>query len=171
MSKTLVIHPSDRSTDFLKLIYKDKDYDFINDRDITREEIIKAIESHDRIIMLGHGTPSGLMFTPITNSLGSLLKTKETITIWCNSDIYALRHGLKGFHTGMIISEVYEAQYVLGCKPLNAKETLENMERFAKAVGECIEESPRDMQKYILEHYTGDDMVTQFNRSRIMVFD
>lgn len=172
MSKTLVIHPRDRSTDFLKLIYKDKDYDVINDRNtMSDSELRKAIEKHDRIIMLGHGTPHGLMYTPINHSYGKLLASKETITIWCNSDMYALRHGLKGFHTGMIISEVGEAQYVLGCTPLDAKETLENMERFAKAVGECIEESPRDMQKYILEHYTGDDMVTQFNRSRIMVFD
>lgn len=171
MSKTLVIHPSDRSTDFLKLIYKDKGYDVINDRNIVSDIVLKAIENHDRIIMLGHGTPHGLMYTPINHSYGKLLASKETITIWCNSDMYALRHGLKGFHTGMIISEVGEAQYVLGCTPLDAKETLENMERFAKAVGECIEESPRDMQKYILEHYTGDDMVTQFNRSRIMVFD
>ena len=35
MSKVLVIHPSDRSTDFLKLIYEDKDYDVINDCDIV----------------------------------------------------------------------------------------------------------------------------------------
>ena len=172
MSKTLVIHPSDRSTDFLKLIYKDKDYDVISDReDLTDSNLRKAIEEHDRIIMLGHGTPHGLIYTPINHAYGKLLASKETITIWCNSDMYALQHGLKGFHTGMIISEVMEAKYVLGCAPLNEKETLENMERFAKVVGRCIEKTPREMQKYIWKHYKGEDMVTQFNRSRIMVFD
>ena len=172
MSRTLVIHPSDRSTDFLKYIYKNKDYDVISERkDLNDSNLRKAIEEHDRIIMLGHGTPHGLIFTPINNSYGELLRTKETITIWCNSDMYALANGLKGFHTGMIISEVVEAKYVLGCAPLNEKETLANMTRFAKVVGRCIEKTPREMQKYIWKHYKGEDMVTQFNRSRIMVFD
>ena len=85
--------------------------------------------------------------------------------------MYALANGLKGFHTGMIISEVVEAKYVLGCTPLNEKETLANMTRFAKVVGRCIEKTPREMQKYIWKHYKGEDMVSQFNRSRIMVFD
>lgn len=172
MSRTLVIHPSDRSTDFLKLIYQDKDYDVISERkDLTKPKLLKAIKEHDKIIMLGHGTPYGLIFTPIDNSFGDLLRTKETITIWCNSDMYAIRNNLKGFHTGMIISEVSEAQYVLGETPLNAKETLENMELFSKVVGECIERTPREMQEHILKYYVGNDKVTQFNRSRVMVFD
>ena len=172
MKKVLVIHPSDRSTDFLKLIYEGKGYDVISARkDLTKNNLIKAIQEHDKIIMLGHGTPSGLIFTPINDSFGELLRSKETITIWCNSDIYALRNGLKGFHTGMIISEVSEARYVLGHTPLDAKETLKNMELFSKVVGECIEQTPKQMQNHILKYYVGNDMVTQFNRSRIMVFD
>lgn len=60
MSKVLVIHPDDRSTQMLKAIYEGKGYDVITDCSISHDDLIKAIEEHDTIIMLGHGTPSGL---------------------------------------------------------------------------------------------------------------
>ena len=64
MKKTLVIHPQDATTDFLKLIYQDKkDWTIINNCEISKEELKKAISKHDRIIMMGHGCPSGL-FNP-----------------------------------------------------------------------------------------------------------
>ena len=69
MKKTLVIHPDDRSTDFLKLIYKDKeDWTIINDCNIDRFTLKSLIRAYDRIIMMGHGSPSGL-FNPKNYSL------------------------------------------------------------------------------------------------------
>lgn len=173
--KTLVIHPTDSSTDFLKLIYKDKnDWTIINDCLISKEELIKLINKHDRIIMLGHGTAYGLINPPlggyiIDDSYAQILRNKETISIWCNSDQYFRRNMIKGFHTGMIISETYEALYVLRKMPLSEEETLENMNAFAKIVGECIEESPFDMKSYILDKYDFNDDVTIFNRKNIIV--
>ena len=61
MKKVLVIHPDDRSTDMLKAVYEGKGYDVINDPSISDDEIVEQIKSHDRIIMLGHGTPCGLI--------------------------------------------------------------------------------------------------------------
>lgn len=174
MSRVLVIHPDDRSTDFLKLIYKDKDYDVINDPRLSKDFIKEQIKKHDKIIMMGHGTPGGLMNTTlggylIDDSFAPLLKEKESISIWCNSDGFFKRFGIKGFHTGMVISETYEAEYILGRCPFTKREMLDNMEYFATVVGKCIDKSPLEMQEYILDNYVGEDEVTKFNRSRMLV--
>ena len=93
MNKILVIHPDDRSTDCLKLIYKDRtDMDVINDfRNISEKELINIISKYDKIIMLGHGTPGGLFDVQkggylINSNFVPVLKEKETISISCHSD-------------------------------------------------------------------------------------
>ena len=182
--KTLVIHPSDRSTDFLKIIYEDKDYDVLTDfRNCIsiggKQRLINTMKKYDRIIMMGHGTPSGLLNVVdgrfvgyvIDDNFTKILKEKETISIWCNSDkFFAPRH-IKGFHTGMIISEVAEARYVLGYTPLDKEQTLDNMEKFSTIVRDCIEKTPKEMQEYILEKYNFDDDVTRYNRKNIIVLE
>lgn len=176
-NNTLVIHPEDPSTEFLSLIYENKDYDVIRDTEISQSELMAQILSHDRIIMMGHGCGQGL-FNPktyarrrllIDDSFADILKTKETVSIWCWSDEFFEAHDIPGFHTGMIISEVLEQQFVLGKVYLNEEEQLENMQRFAKYLGECIEMKPEEMKEYMLAHYTGDDEVTKFNRKNIRV--
>ena len=173
MSKVLVIHLKDKSTDFLKLIYKDKDYDVINEFK-CQAQLRTAIESHDKIIMMGHGLPSGLINPKgfglaIDYSFADLLRKKETISIWCWSDQFFRNNDIKGFHTGMIISECVEQKYALGKVYLDKEKQLANMEKFATIVGECIEQTPLEMQKYILEHYNDNDRVTQYNRKNIIV--
>lgn len=175
--KTLVIHPKDNSTDFLKLIYKDKGYDVINSTKISKANLRKAIEKYDRIIMLGHGTPSGLInpnyriesLYLIDSSFVDLLKQKETISIWCNSDKFFSKYNIKGFHTGMIISECAEQDFVLGKVYLEAESQLKNMEKFSRIVSECIDKTPLEMQEHILKYYTDNDEVTNYNRKNIIV--
>jgi hypothetical protein len=58
--KTLVIHPKDRTTDFLKPIYHGRGYTVITGG-CTKADVAKAIDEHDHIIMMGHGTPQGLL--------------------------------------------------------------------------------------------------------------
>jgi hypothetical protein len=176
MSSVLVIHPSDRSTDFLELIYAGRGYDVIRSCETTDEEIRAAIGSHDRILLMGHGCGLGL-FNPknyslmIDGSHAPLLREKETVSVWCFSDVYFRRHGIPGFHTGMIISETGEELVMLGSVPLDEDEVLENMKRFAGILGECIEESPERMREHILEKYVGEDPVTRFNRESILVLE
>jgi hypothetical protein len=179
--KTLVIHPKDQTTDMLSLIYEGRDFTLIDDPETSKDKIRRAIECHDRIIMLGHGIPQGLinpkfMITRrfedllfIDDSFAYLLGTKETISVWCYSDEYFRRHRLSGFHTGMIISEVKEARFVLGYSPLTAKELDKNMHHFARVIGECIDMPSQEMKKYILANYVGDDEITRFNRSNILI--
>ncbi len=58
---TLVIHPSDPSTDCLKVIYENRDWTVIRDFDESPEYIAGQIGKYDRIVLLGHGTAEGLM--------------------------------------------------------------------------------------------------------------
>lgn len=183
MSNTLVIHPSDRSTDFLKAIYEDKGFDVITDPNIDRKKLNSEIKKHDNIIMMGHGTPAGLinpefffgsmLKSPypyvIDKTHAELLKKKNTISIWCNSDKYYEINGISdgNLHTGMIISEVAEELYILNKYELDEDEILENMNLFAKAVRDSLEMAPEKMIENILSIYDGEDDVTQYNRKNI----
>ena len=186
MSEVLVIHPNDPTTEFLKYIYKDKNYDIV-DNDIYSLPIFemriilkREIMAHDKILIMGHGTPYGLLNPSpkrqslfiIDDSFAEELSKKEVVSIWCFSDQYFKRNLIykNQFHSGMIISEVPEAFYTIGYSPLTKEQLLENMESFAKIVGECIEDTPEEMQKHILEKYNYKDEITQFNRKNILVF-
>ena len=110
MSNTLVIHPHDNSTQALVHIYMNKGFDVITDPNISRKELKNAIKNHDRIIMLGHGTPLGLVHPDvqkygrvlkrgrkpfiIDDSFANLLREKETISIWCYSNQYFKRNNI-----------------------------------------------------------------------------
>lgn len=111
--KTLVIHPDDHTTRFLNKIYKDKDWTIIT-HNISHHQLYREIMDHDRIIMLGHGTPQGLIGHGryiITSKLVYLLRDKYCICIWCNADEFVKKYELKGLYSGMIISETDEAYY------------------------------------------------------------
>ena len=59
--KTLIIHPKDKSTNFLKSIYKDIPYKTIITGGCHYTDVVNEMKTHDRIIMCGHGTPYGLL--------------------------------------------------------------------------------------------------------------
>jgi hypothetical protein len=122
--KTLVIHPNDRSTDFLKPIYDKLDDVTLVTGNWTRKEIIEGIQTHDQVMMMGHGSPGGLFamgqFWPQdafsayiigADMVEALSQKDNSIFIWCNADQFVNRHMLKGFYTGMFISETGEAAY------------------------------------------------------------
>lgn len=109
--KILVIHPKDATTDFLSVIYEGRNWTVITEN-LNRLEVEKQIKLHDRILMLGHGTEYGLIGDfklVIDEDFAPLLQNKDCIFIWCNADIFVKKHNLKGFYTGMIISEFDEA--------------------------------------------------------------
>ena len=163
--KTLVIHPDDRSTDFLKVIYKDKDWTILNDwvDKINRNEFRKMVKNHDRIIMMGHGGPSGLFFSYVNPQLVQILREKECVSIWCNADQFVDRYKLSGFHTGMFISEVSEAFYFGITATQDEIDHSNNL--FVKLMAENID-SP-DVLNTLLKEYMGDSPVIQFNNARL----
>ena len=109
--KTLVIHPKDLTTDFLCPIYESIECKTILRSGLSKDEVADQISVHDRIIMLGHGSPNGLFAVGqficgnsyiIDNSLAKLLAEKdENIYIWCHANKFVENSNLKGFYTGM----------------------------------------------------------------------
>ncbi len=168
--KTLVIHPDDRSTDFLDIIYKDKGYTVIRTWGAPMSELRKQVKKHDRIMFMGHGGPYGLF--GFTNQLQDshfikMLKTKECVCIWCNADKYVERVGLRGFYTGMFISEVSEANYFGFCK--TQEEINYSNQLFVRSFRDVMD-SPTVLQEIKLRYY-GDCGVIKFNNDRLYYTD
>ncbi len=82
--KTLVIHPQDDTTSVLKIVYENhiNDWTIITDPNISNKNLKNLIKNHDRIIIMGHGSPNGL-FNPnmggflIDSSFVYLLREKK----------------------------------------------------------------------------------------------
>jgi hypothetical protein len=174
---TLVIHPQDASTDFLKPIYENIDCTLITGN-CTKAEVYKQIEKHHRIIMLGHGSPQGLFavnqfinegkFSYIIDaSFAKLLKTKSNnVYIWCDANQFVNKNKLTGFFTGMFISEFLEA-CMFEIYPED-DEIKKSNDLFARLVGTVIESEAEQIHKHIKQEYNvPDSRVCDFNKERI----
>jgi hypothetical protein len=182
--KTLVIHPKDATTDFLIPIYMNlKSFPDFNDVTIirggvTKDELNELIKQHDRIMMMGHGSPSGLFSIgqfPNTHSYiidmdtVSLLQDKECIFIWCNADKFVERFNLKGLYSGMFISEVSEANYC-GLPGTPQDIVTESNDYFAKELGSVSEKSLDEMYQHIKYTYgmlAEGNAVAEYNHNRL----
>jgi len=181
--KTLVIHPNDRSTDFLTPIYMNlksfPDFDDITiiRGGVTKDEVDEQIKQHDRIMMMGHGSPQGLFAVGqfgmqgmiIGHSTVPLLENKECIFIWCNADKFVEKYNLKGLYSGMFISEVGEANY---CGLLDTPQNIvdESNNYFAKELGRVSEKSLNEMYQHIRYSYgvlAEGNVVAEYNHNRL----
>lgn len=171
--KTLVIHPDDRSTDFLKDIYVGKGWDVISEP-IKRRQLVNRIKEYDRIVMLGHGSPNGLFNIDasvrynspiylIDSDLVWLLSQKECIGVWCHANAFFDRHGLGPFATGMVISEVSEARYY--GKTVTQDEVDNSNMLIAKAFKECID-TP-GFPHNLIDIYNGEGEVIKYNTEKL----
>lgn len=164
--RTLVVHPIDPSTEFLCEIYKDKDWSVVND--CSKSLLKQLIKDHDRIVMLGHGCPSGLFGHGgrliINSEFVYLLRTKELVGIWCNCDQFFQKYNLKGFNTGMIISEYGEAAY-FQIYNYTQKQIYEFNDQFAGAIKESIDLP--NMRDRAVELFVGDSAIVEFNRDNL----
>lgn len=165
--KTLVIHPKDSSTDFLKEIYCENDWNTVDTKRFHGTDLISIIESYERIVMLGHGTPAGLLGNSsyiINSDFISALRKKPCVSIWCNADRFCVPANIKGFYTGMIISEVGEALYC-GVDATQAEVDYSNM-LFSYAIKKAI--VGKDMLKIAKELYTSDvNPVIKYNMKNL----
>ena len=163
--KTLVIHPKDSTTDFLSEIYSDKEWSLISTN--TSKKILKEqIKMHNRIIMLGHGTEKGLLGFDrfiIDSTLVYLLREKICVCIWCNANIFVEKYGLKGFYTGMIISEYEEA--VMYNISTNLFWINDSNTDFALAIKNSIDDN--NMLEKAKQLYEGNTSVVEFNRNNL----
>ena len=118
--KTLIIHPEDSSTNFLKPIYETVPVKTVVTGGMSKETLKELIRCHDRIVMLGHGSPWGLLSVGrfpgagqhiVDYSMAGLLKTKKNnVFIWCYAQEFVEDNDLEGFYSGMFISEVLESK-------------------------------------------------------------
>ena len=148
--KTLVIHPDDRSTDFLKPIYQNIPTIKVLTGGVSKKEVETLINEHDRIIMLGHGTPNGLLninkFSAtngmyiIDKTMVEILRGKELISIWCYAYSFIKEQKLNGFCTDMFISEELEALSFLP-KEQTEKTIEESNYYFSNMVGNGFKEN------------------------------
>ena len=175
MIKTLVIHPDDRSTDFLRPIYQHLDDATILTGGKTKDEVRELIEQHDQVIMLGHGSLSGLFSCGNFGSsamiidysmIAALGNKKNNVYIWCNADQFVNMYYLKGFYTGMFISEYGEAAY---CKvPTFIDEVEQSNALFANIVGQSILMEAKNIQANtkLLYHIPYSE-VNKYNNNRL----
>ena len=175
---TLIIHPDDRSTDFLRPIYQNLKHKTVITGPITRDGLHALIKAHERIIGLGHGSPSGL-FNMSSNGFGSyvlgaseveVLRGKELVSIWCHANQFMERHRLNGLYSGMFISEVSEARYY-GLNEVTQADVNESNDAFARILGREMywSEDQRWLWASVQDQYTklADwNLVAEYNSGR-----
>lgn len=181
--KTLVIHPEDSSTHFLDIVYKNIEDLTLVTGNVSKNEVKSMIREHDRVMMMGHGSPGGLFsvgqFPSVNNngyiideSMVELLKEKDnSVFIWCNADKFVERYGLKGFYTGMFISEVGEAMYC-GLPGTRQPEVDESNYSFVEIMGECINLDTKHIYDVVTSQYgklIDHNDVARYNHERLYV--
>lgn len=116
----LIIHPSDPTTSFLDIVYAPIPNKTVITGGMSQKDLRKLIPNFDRILMMGHGTPDGLLSVGQFDSkryiidytfVSELRKRENNVFIWCNADQFVNKFKLKGFFTGMFISETKEAEF------------------------------------------------------------
>jgi len=175
--KTLVIHPFDPSTEFLREIYANINATVMRMLPLEHSELRVLMRSHDRIIGLGHGSPYGLFNVSnhrYSYAIGvddfDLLTGKDNIYIWCNADQYVRRGNLKGFSSGMFISEVSEAR-MFGFKAPKTQIEVSNY-AFAVTLGRNLENGSGAQQagkKTLLEYFDPSDAIINFNNKAMII--
>ena len=165
--KTLVIHPKDDSTFFLTQSYLNLEATVVTDVYVGKSKLKELIKTHDKIIMMGHGTKDGLISTPkrfvIDSSFVYLLRDKICICVWCNANEFFNKYKLKGYATGMVVSELDESYYYgVNC---TLKEIDDSNQLFGESLKLALQSE--DVRTKLLESYQGDTHVIFFNQGNL----
>jgi hypothetical protein len=177
--KTLIIHPEDPTTTFLSQIYARLTDKTVINCGIPKSELRKLIDYHDRVLMLGHGSPLGLLNPGqfpdagsyiIDDSMVSSLKNKtNSVFIWCDADQFVQRHGLTGLNSGMFISEEGEAIYY-GFDDVEWDMINQSNERFAWIISMYLNEAMEILYQKLLYEYeliARTNPIARFNLARL----
>ena len=120
----LVIHPNDSSTKVLSALYQNKKDAVVMTQNASSSDIKKSLHhlpKSERLMLLGHGSDAGLFSREgdgdefnriiVGHQHSYYLRGRSNIVgIWCNADLFARKEGLHGLFSGMIISEMEEAE-------------------------------------------------------------
>ena len=175
--KTLIIHPEDRTTDFLRGIYATLPGHTLITKG-TKAHVNSLIDTHDRVIMCGHGTPMGLLSVKqfenyeyiIDSNTVPRIRGKECIYIWCNADKFVDRYKLQGLYSGMFVSETGEA-LMCNLPPVSQSIVDESNNSFATWLGDIISEKPlHETYEYMMYYYkilAESNSVAEYNSERL----
>lgn len=121
----LVVHPIDRTTEMLSILYEGLDARLIESECSKHEmkHLLCHTSPSERIMLLGHGSDNGLYFrrNDETEGFDGIVVGHQhayclrkhcggIIGIWCHAVEFARKEGLHGLFSGMIISEMSEAE-------------------------------------------------------------
>lgn len=152
--KRLIIHPRDHTTNFLTALYEGwSDLSVYNEKLTSKEvnRIFHHCSLTTQIMLLGHGSDKGLYYREESRIEGFdnvivghphrhwLLNRHNIVGIFCNADLFAKAEGLHGLYTGMIISELSEAEQY-GIYTTEAELSCENVKfvtRLRQLFDEC----------------------------------
>ena len=143
----LVIHPKDRTTDFLHALYDGMEGARVLRGEESRNHLASALyhlPPGEPVMLLGHGSPDGLFRKEgkeyrryVGRSMRYVLRGHPLIGIWCHADLFARRNGLHGLFSGMVVSEMQEAlEY--GIRTTGAELEAENR-RFAATLRSLLD--------------------------------
>ncbi|MCJ7448973.1 MAG: hypothetical protein MUO72_14910 [Bacteroidales bacterium] len=179
--KNLIIHPGDQTTDFLIPMYANLKNKTVVKGGITKLELRELIVSYDRVLMLGHGSPYGLLNPDQFPDAGSyiidnsmvlpLMNKSNSIYIWCFASKFVHQHELSGLCTGMFISEVREANsYCFD----NIDENLidQSNERFSWIVSKYLSQPIEILYQKLLYEYellARTNPIARFNLERLYI--
>jgi len=179
--KTLIIHPKDSSTSFLDIVYKPIQDKTVITGGISKSKIKELIREHDRVMMMGHGSPGGLFavgqfketngYIIDASLVGELEKKTDNVYIWCHANAFVDKHNLKGFYSGMFISEVGEA-YVCGLPGTTQESVDESNYGFCNILAECINNDKKMIYDNVMKKYgliAENNSVATYNYKRLYV--
>lgn len=122
----LVVHPKDRTTRMLAALYEGQQVRLL-DQNFSSAEINRALfhtSRQERILLLGHGSDQGLfsrendeaddfdrLIVSHTHAYALRRHGGNLVGIWCHARLFAQAEGLHGLFSGMIITEMSEAEY------------------------------------------------------------
>jgi hypothetical protein len=176
--RDLIIHPKDSTTQFLSQIYAPIRNKTVITGGVCKSELWNLIETHDRIIMLGHGTPYGLLSIDqfpnfgsyiVDDSMFGILKRKtENIFIWCDADIFVKCNYLDGLCCGMFLS--YEEESILYVlEDIDRKLIDESNYGFSSILGKYINEPMAILYRNLVYKYgilARTNTIARFNLER-----
>lgn len=169
----LIVHMDDRSTDFLSAIYQGVEGTLITGI-VSPDHLNDLIDAHDQIIMLGHGCGGGLFslgggLIISSAQVPALSKKTDSIFIWCHASTFVKTHNLKGFSTGMFVSEVGEA-FMFQLDP-DSKKIEQSNNFFAELVGKHLNEDIHTLYTQVKAEYRlPDNPVCDYNRNLLTLF-
>lgn len=166
----LVLHPIDNTTAFLHRLYQScSDVTVLTQAD-SAEAVRKAVHhlpAGERLMLLGHGSDSGLFSRSVEGGefdriiFGHkhayyLRGRRNVVGVWCNANLFAQKENLHGLFTGMIVSELSEAQ------EYNIATTQEELDRenilFAERLAGLLEDG--------MEHWKVPDAMKELDTAQ-----